>query len=143
MPEEPEGDLLARSRRTVEAFARGAFDESAAMFSERGVLDLSPMGLGVFEGREAILGLIGDWFEPYAEYKVELEENSDLGNGVIFNVILYVARPAGSSRWVDVRHSYVLTWTDGFIERNTGYDDIDEGRDAAERLAEERRSAVP
>jgi hypothetical protein len=33
---------------------------------------------------------------------------------------------------------FVATWSVGLIERSTQYPDIDEGRAAAERLAQER-----
>jgi hypothetical protein len=37
-----------------------------------------------------------------------------------------------------MRYAVVATWVDGMIERFTTYTNIDEGRAAAERLAEER-----
>jgi hypothetical protein len=139
MSEEPTSvDLLAKLRRSVEMFARGDFDGAAAVYAENGVLDMSPVGIGTFEGRVAISEVLADWFVPYEDYTLELEELRQLDNGVTFGVVLYVGRPAGSSRSVDVRHSYASVWTDGLIERTTGYADIDEARVAAEQLAEER-----
>jgi len=38
-----------------------------------------------------------------------------------------------------MRHANVFVWVEGLIVRVTHYDDIDEARAAAERLAEERR----
>jgi hypothetical protein len=141
MPEEPTTpDLEELWRSAVEAFARGDFDEAAATFSGRAVFDLSPLGIGIFEGREAIRGLFADWVEPYEEYETRCEEFRDLGNGVSFAVLLHGGRPGDSHGFVYVRHSYTMTWRDGLIQRITDYpeSDIDEARAAAERLAEER-----
>ena len=131
-------DLEERFRRLIEALARGDFDEAAAAHSGGGVFDLSPLGIGIFEGREAIRSLFADWVEPYEEYEAKCEEFRDLGNGVSFAVLLHGGRPGGSDGFVDVRHSYTMTWRDGLIERITDYADIDEARAAAERLAQER-----
>ena len=131
-------DLAELWRSAVEAFARGDFDEAAAAFSGRAVFDLSPLGIGIFEGREAIRSLFADWVEPYEEYQAECEEFRDLGNGVSFAVLLHGGRPGDSDGFVYVRHSYTMTWRDGLIERITDYAEIDEARAAAERLAEEQ-----
>jgi hypothetical protein len=124
--------------RTVEAFARGDFDGAASSYWPQGVLDLSPLGIGIFEGRDSISGFFADWFEPCEEVNVETVELRDLGNDVSLGVLLFRARPAGSERFVDVRHSYASTWADGLIERTTTYADPNEARAAAERLAKER-----
>ena len=131
-------DLLDRLRQLFDAFAVGDFDAAMAIQSEHGVLDMSPVGMGVFEGHKALRGIFEDWFEPYEEYRVEPGELCDLGNNVTFSVLTYSGRPHGSSRFVDVCHAYASVWADGLIERTTGYADIDEGRAAAERLAAER-----
>jgi ketosteroid isomerase-like protein len=131
-------DLAELWRRAVEAFARGDFDEAAAAYSERAVFDTSPLGIGIFEGREAIRSLFADWVEPYEEYEAECEDFRDLGNGVSFAVLLHGGRPGGSDGFVHIRHSYTMTWRHGLIERLTTYADIDEARAAAEGLAESR-----
>jgi ketosteroid isomerase-like protein len=134
-------DLAELWRRAVDAFARGDSDEAAAAYAGRAVFDLSRLGIGIFEGREAIRGLFEDWVEPYEEYQAECEEFLDLGNGVNFAVLLHGGRPGGRDGFVDVRHSYTMTWRHGLIEPFIVYADIDEARAAAERLAEERAQA--
>jgi ketosteroid isomerase-like protein len=109
--EESTTPLEERWRRAVEAFARGDSDEAAAAYAGRAVFDLSRLGIGIFEGREAIRGLFADWVEPYEEYQAECEEFRDLGNGVSFAVLLHGGRPRGSDGFVDVRHSYTMTWS--------------------------------
>lgn len=70
---------------------------------------------------------------------VELEEALDLGNGVTLLVNRQVARPVGSAAYVRIREAHVIEWIEGMVVRLTVYNDIDEGRAAAERLAESKR----
>ncbi len=79
-----------------------------------------------------------DWWKTFEEDERTLEEFRDLGDGVTFGVLFQRGRPAGSSGFVETRTAMVATWADGLIERLTLYPDIDEGRAAAERLAQER-----
>jgi ketosteroid isomerase-like protein len=135
-------DLLVKLRGITEAYIRRDFDAAAAVYSPRGVLDLSPLGIGIFEGRQAIRGLFADWFDPYEEVTIRIGELRGFGNDVTLGVLYYTGRPAGSTRLVQVRHAYTSTWTDGLIERTTAYADVDEARMAAERLAAERGEVV-
>jgi hypothetical protein len=91
-----------------------------------------------FEGRTAIRGFWEDWFASYEELRLEQEEDLALGNGVVFAVIMQMARLAGSSGYVRYRHALVAAWEEGLIVRVTMYSNIDEARAAAERLAQER-----
>jgi len=131
-------DLEEAIRRLTEAANRRDFDAGLAMYSQDAVVDNTPIGAGVFEGREAIRGFFEDWAISYDDFEQALEEVSDLGNGVTFGVFLMRGRLAGSSGFVELRYAGVSTWTDGLIERVTTYLDINEARAAAERLAEER-----
>ena len=47
-------------------------------------------------------------------------------------------RPTGSTGLVRTREAYLFVWVKNLIVRVTMYGDVDEGRVAAERLAEER-----
>jgi hypothetical protein len=57
---------------------------------------------------------------------------------VTFSVVGQHARPAGSIGYVQARQASVIEWVGGMTARITVYTDIDEGRAAAERLAEQR-----
>jgi len=72
------------------------------------------------------------------DFETEPEEQLDLGNGVGFTVAIQKGRPVGSSGEVRLRYALVSVWVDGLVVRVTNYADIDEGRAAAERLAQER-----
>jgi ketosteroid isomerase-like protein len=103
-------------------------------------LDRSAVGLAVIEGREAIRSFFEEWTGAYDEYEVELEKFRDLGNGVFFQALLQQGRPRGTGESVQLRFAFVVTTEDGLVvDRQASYTDIDEGRAAAERLAEERR----
>jgi len=71
---------------------------------------------------------------------MEPEEIVDLGNGVVFVAVRLTARPIGSAGSALVRRRpLVFVWVEGMVARVTAYaDSLDEGRAAAERLAQER-----
>ena len=112
------------------------FDAVISLYAPDAVFDTEVFG--VFEGRKAIRGYLEDWLGAYDEVRVEIEARRDLGNGVIFDVVVQHGRPRDSTGWVQFRYGNVSTVVDGLIERTTYYRDLDEARAAAERLAEER-----
>jgi ketosteroid isomerase-like protein len=139
MPEESTtADLVELQKRFTEAAHRRDLDAIMAFYAPDAVYDMSPMGMGVFEGQAAARGFLEDWFASYEEYEFEAEEILDLGNGVVFRVLIQKGRPVGSSGEVELRYAAVAVWEDGKIARMTNYTDIDEARAVAERLAEER-----
>jgi ketosteroid isomerase-like protein len=109
-----------------------------AFYAPDGVWDMSPMGMGVYEGQAAVRGFIEDWWSSYEELGLEAEEILDLGNGVGIRVLFQKGRPVGSGGELELRYAAVSVWDDGRVVRMTNYGDIDEARAAAKRLAEER-----
>jgi ketosteroid isomerase-like protein len=137
--EEPKmPDLEGAVQRSLVAFNRRDFDAVFAIYWPDAVWDMSPLGLGVFEGCEATRGVFQDWLGSYEDFEQVMEEWRGLGNGVTFVVLLQRARPKGSGGVVALRVAVVGTWRDGLVERFTAYTDIDEARAAAERLAQAR-----
>jgi hypothetical protein len=96
------------------------------------------VGIGTFEGADAIRGHFGDWFGNYEAYEFSPEEVHDLGNGVTFMVVRHHGRVAGSDATVQERWSYTGLWEASVISRMIVRADIDEARADAERLAQER-----
>ena len=138
MPEESTTpDLVELVRRLDEATSRLDFDSAVRYLAADAVVEGRASGM-TFEGRTAIRGFWEDWVASYEELRLEQEEDLDLGNGVVFAVIMQMARLVGSSGYVRYRHALVAIWVEGLIVRVTMYSDIDEARAAAERLAEER-----
>jgi ketosteroid isomerase-like protein len=139
MVEEPTTpDLVALTRSSYESFTRRDFDAVMRDYAHDAVFDLSNAGLGSHQGQAAIRGFLEDWIGAYEEFEFEPEQILDLGNGVVFAVMRQNARPVGSNGYVQMHHGNVFVWVEGVIARITHYNDIEEARAAAERLAEER-----
>ena len=132
-------DLVGLVREHAEAANRRDLDAVVSAFAEDAIMT----GVTAYppsEGRAAIRGFIEGWFDAFEELHFEWEEVSDLGNGVVFGVLIQEGRLVGSVAHVGQREGWVYIWARGLIARlETSYFDIDEGRAAAERLAEERR----
>jgi ketosteroid isomerase-like protein len=131
-------DLVELQIRLTAATNSGDVDTVMAFYGPDAVYDMSPVGMGVFEGHAAARGFIQDWWTSYETSEFEAEETLDLGNGVGFRVLVQKGRPFGSSGAVHLRYATVSVWADCKIARITNYTDIDEARAAAERLADER-----
>ena len=131
-------DLAELMRRQLEAANRGDLDAFISVYAPDAVYDASRDGLGVYEGPQAIRGLIGGWWGAFEDFRLTPEEFLDLGNGVAFAVLRHDGRPAGSTGDVNTRQAYVSISVAGFVARVTVYGDVDEARAAAERLAQER-----
>ena len=130
-------DLVELTRRIFRAFSGDDVDAVLHFYAPDAVLEPTGMGTSL-EGEAAIRRFYKEWFGAYEEFEVQLVEVLDLGNGVVFDVWLQNARPVDSSGHVQMRGAAVSVWAEGVIARRTLYNDIDEARAAAERLAEER-----
>jgi ketosteroid isomerase-like protein len=64
---------FAAGRRSGEAFDRGDIDGVLAMYGPDAVLDMSPVGMGVLEGHEAIRGFYEDWRASYEDFEQVFE----------------------------------------------------------------------
>jgi limonene-1,2-epoxide hydrolase len=129
-------DLVELVRGHFAAVNRRDFDAVESFYAPDAVLRGAEIGR--FEGVAAIRGLYEDLLSAHEEYHVEVAEVVDLGNGVAFGVTIHDARPCGSSAEIRVRWAGWAIVTEGLIEQQTNYMDIDAARAAAERLAEER-----
>jgi uncharacterized protein (TIGR02246 family) len=129
-------DLVELIGRAFEAANRRDLDAVAASFAEDATFD----GRGTPEhhaGRAAIRSMIEEWFGAYEELEFGLEEVRDLGNGVVFAVVVQNGRLAGSAGHLRQREGWVFVWVRGLVARLMT-SEVDEGRTAAERLAAKR-----
>jgi ketosteroid isomerase-like protein len=131
-------DLVDLVRGFLEAADPSGVGESLRFYSADAVFDMSPVGLGVYEGREAIRHFYEDWLGAYEDSQILVEEVLELDAGIVLAVFRQDARPTGSSQRVRVRTTWVFEWVAGRVVRVTNYPATDEARAAAERLAEER-----
>ena len=109
-----------------------------SFFAADAVWDMSPIDMDIVEGRAAIRDALKIWWEMFPAIVTEVDEVLDLGNGVVFQAVTQRGPPAGSTGDIRQRSARVLVVVNGLIEALTSYNDIDEARAAAERLAEER-----
>jgi uncharacterized protein (TIGR02246 family) len=137
MPEESTTpDLVELMATAFEAANRHDLDAVASSFAEDATFD----GRGVpdhYEGRAAIRSMLEEWFGTYEELEFGLEEVRDLGNGVVFAVVVQNGRLAGSAGRLRQREGWVFVWVLGLIAR-LATSEVDQARAAAERLAAER-----
>jgi ketosteroid isomerase-like protein len=56
-------DLVGRQKRLTKAASRRDLDALMALYASDVVYDMSPMGMGTFEGWEAVRGFVDDWSE--------------------------------------------------------------------------------
>jgi uncharacterized protein (TIGR02246 family) len=140
MPEESTTpDLVELMGRAFEAANRRDLDAVASNFAEDATFD----GRGVpdhHEGRAAIRSMLEEWFATYEELEFGLEEVRDLGNGVVFAVVVQNGRPAGSAGHLRQREGWVFIWVGGLIA-SLATSEVNEARAAAARLAESRGQA--
>jgi ketosteroid isomerase-like protein len=123
-------------QRSVDAVNGRDFDQFAGFFGTDSVWDLSPMGLGIYEGSLAVRAFVENG--SYEKFELVLEEVLDLGNDVVFAVVVQRARLIDSAAEVRMRYASVNSQEGAVFERITNYTDIDEARAAAKRLAQER-----
>ena len=120
----------------MEAANRGDIDAVMSTFAVDAVFEGQALG-DVYEGQAAIRAFVEGWWDIYEELEYKLEEVHDLGNGVVFAVVLQEARPVGVAGHVRAREGWVFVWVRGLIAR-LATSEVDEARAAAERLAAER-----
>jgi ketosteroid isomerase-like protein len=134
-------DLVERFRRSVEAFNRRDIDGVMSFYSPDVVWDGLIREVGRFEGAAALHGFFEEWLIPYEEFRLEVEESVDLGNGVTFAAVHQMGRLIDTQGYIQQRAAQALLWEKGLIIHVTVYLDRDEARAAAERLAKERAQA--
>jgi ketosteroid isomerase-like protein len=124
-------------RRQVAALDRRDLDGMMSSVTDDTVFDGRALG-DHYEGRAAIRSFADDWFRAWEALDFEIEDVTDLGGGVAFAVVVQEGRLVGGDGRVRQREGWVYLWAGGSIARLAIYE-VDQGRAAAERLAQERR----
>jgi len=129
MSEEPTTpDLVELTRHAIESAGDRDLDAALSVYGPDSVWDMSLLGMGVFEGPDAIRGFLADWIGVYEEFEIEIKQVLDIGGGVILSVHYLRGRPRGSTGQIDQRYATINEWADGRMARVTSYNDIDEAR---------------
>jgi ketosteroid isomerase-like protein len=115
MPESITPDLEELARVLADAWSRRDFDTVLAFLAPDAIWDTTPMGLGLFQGHEAIRGALEDMVAPYDDMELVWDELRDLGNGVTFAEHLSRGRPRGSSGLLESRFAIVNTWANELV----------------------------
>jgi ketosteroid isomerase-like protein len=138
MSEESTTNVIERTVRAYESADRGDYGVLMSFFGPDATWDMSPMGLGLYQGSAPVRRFFEDWRGSYEEYETEVGEVLEPGTGVTLAVLVQTGRPRGSKGHVEIRYAAVLQWVEGLIVHATNYPDVDEARAAAERLSESR-----
>ena len=134
-------DMVELLRQSVEAANRRDFDAAWSIYSPDVVWDTSvrPSGaVGRFESLAAWRDFLEEWLAPYEEWKLEVEEIADFGNGVLFATFVQKGRLTGTEGFIEMRDAWAFRWENGLIVYVESYLDPTEARATAERLAEAR-----
>jgi ketosteroid isomerase-like protein len=72
MPEESTTpDLVELQNRLTDAGSHRDLDAITAFYAPDAVWDMSPMGMGTFEGQATVRGFFEDWWSAYAVFEFE------------------------------------------------------------------------
>jgi ketosteroid isomerase-like protein len=122
--------------RVFECVKRRDWDSVLSLAASDAVWDMTPVGLGTFEGHQQARQMWEEWSGAYEEWDINVDQIDDLGNGVVLVVNHQQGRLVGSSGHVHARGAFLFRWIDGRIARVTIFPDADEGHAAARRVAE-------
>jgi ketosteroid isomerase-like protein len=128
-------------QRLHEAFAAASaedLDGVTADLAPNAVWEMDEVGLGPFEGVDAIRAFLVEWWSLWEEHNHDVEEVHVLSERVGYAIIREDGRIKGSDVKVEARVAHVIESIDGLVTRDITYTDIDTARAVAERLAEER-----
>jgi ketosteroid isomerase-like protein len=123
-------DPVELTRRAFEAVNRRDLDAVMGFFAPDAVLDGRAVG-GLYEGRAAIRGFLEDWFDSFAELRMDVEDPVVLDDGLVLAVVHQEGRPVGVDGHVHQREGWAIRWSaDGLLVRLTTDSDLDEVRAA-------------
>ena len=128
-------DLVELTRRQFGYAKVGDWDGVLSFYGPSTEWDMTPTGLGRYDGPAALRRFFTEWTGSYKEWEVDLEEAEDLGGGIVLAVALTRGRSSRRAGWIELRFATIARWTDGRIARITSYTDVEQARTAAERLA--------
>jgi ketosteroid isomerase-like protein len=82
-------------------------------------------------GHDAMAGWIKRWFEAWDEFRVDIDELTEAGDGAIFATVAVHARGAGSGIQVNQRFFHIFDLRNGKVSRQLEYVERGEALEAA------------
>jgi ketosteroid isomerase-like protein len=131
-------DLAQAWREAMAAASAEDLDGVTANLAPDAVWVMDEVGLGPFEGVEAIRAFLREWWSLWSEHHHLVEAAEDLGHGVGFVIVREHGLMKGTEAVADARVAHVIEEVDGKVVCDTTYTDIDQARADAERLAQQR-----
>ena len=131
----PTADQAQKLRDAFAAASREDLDAVTADLAPNAVWVMDEVGLGPFEGVEAIREFLVEWWSLWQEHNHRVEEVVVLSEGVGYAIIREDGRMKNSESVVEARVAHVVESIDGLVVRDTTYVDVDAARAHAERLA--------
>jgi ketosteroid isomerase-like protein len=123
-------------RRVYEAFHAGDFEAALASFDPDVMFDASVrVDGGIGHGREEFYAMVAQWVGGWEEWREEIEEIRDLGEGRVLVLSVQRGRGKGSGLEVEARWAVVYGLDGGAITSVRIYPHSEEGLKAA-RLGE-------
>jgi hypothetical protein len=98
------------------------------------VWDMTPIGLGRYEGIPAFREFFRDWVSSYDDWFMELVDSEELSDSVIVISARQGGRMRGSEQSVEFRLAQVGVWDGERLLSVTNYLELDEARAAAREL---------
>jgi ketosteroid isomerase-like protein len=131
-------DPVQRLRDAFAAATTEDLDGVTANLAPNAVWEMDEVGLGPFEGVDAIRAFLLEWWSLWEEHHHHVEEVHVLSERVGYAIIREDGRIKGSDVVVEARVAHVIESVDGLVARDTTYTDVHHARAVAEHLAEER-----
>ena len=131
-------DPEQRLRDVFAAAGAEDLDGATAGLAPNAVWAMDEVGLGPFEGVDAIRAFLSEWWSLWEVHSHHVEEVHVLSERVGYAIIREGGRMKGSDVVVEARVAHVMEAVGGLVVRDTTYTDIGTARALAERLARER-----
>ena len=128
------------SQENVEIVGRLLSDDLPALYRMIGTLgdfvwDMTTFegwpDQGEFRGFAAFVGFLRRWVEPYAEWRIEIEDIRDPGGERVVAVLRQEGRLHDSESWIEMRYGIVYTLNEGTVRRASVYATPEQALEAA------------
>jgi hypothetical protein len=123
--------LAALARRSYEVVMGDGIDAWIEEFPAPDfVWDMTGLGLGVYEGREAMRRFYSEWTSSYVDWFIEPHEFEVLSEEVVVNAVRQGGKLRGSDATVVLEFGQLGVWEGGRLKLAANYHSFDEARAA-------------